>query len=440
MSQRRYCRRVLLARLRRGSVAPWVYASALAWWASSWNLHASVLMAWSPVAPVWIGAGAVALCVVHRCGRPIRVDPSVAWPLVLVVIGFLPGALGSSGEGYGPVKVFTMIFVLLPVVCAATVLLDSHEARRGWVWAQTVVGASVALAALKFHDNPTSIENGRFALETLDTISTARLIGAAVVALALFGLTSLRHCWWALPLAVGSGVVLVHVGSRGPLLFVLVTVLVVVVVGRCFTRHRIVFVVGTIAATVAAYRYAQADGGAGGQRIAAWVQSGLSDAVRVQLINDAVRLGAQHPMGIGWGDFAQKSAVGHEIANAQGVAYAHNSFAEAFCEGGVAALLALAMVVVVALTRLYRRSGDPYEAVVLGTTLYWLLNAQVSSDLVGNRFMWISIAVGVASYADVSRKRPRRVDSGRPAGPEENLSGVNAHAGHAVSSATPLPK
>ena len=136
------------------------------------------------------------------------------------------------------------------------------------------------------------------------------------------------------------------------------------------------------------------------------MRSLLTDDVRARLRADAIRLGLEHPFGVGWGDFAAHSKTAHEIANAQGVAYAHNAFAEAFAEGGLLALVAFLVVVVLALYRLQRRSGGPYEAVVLGTAVYWLLNAQVSSDLVGNRFMWISIAVGLASYVDP--RVPRR--------------------------------
>jgi O-antigen ligase len=80
------------------------------------------------------------------------------------------------------------------------------------------------------------------------------------------------------------------------------------------------------------------------------------------------------------------------------VAYAHNAFAEAFAEGGVLALLAFAVVVVLAVGRLWRLADHPQEAIVWGTAVYWVLNAMVSSDLVGNRFMWISLACGLAAY------------------------------------------
>ena len=80
---------------------------------------------------------------------------------------------------------------------------------------------AVAVAALEFHDAASVLEPGRFTLASVDTISTSRLVGVAVVVLALLGLGRLSGSWWALPLAAVCGVVLVHVGSRGPVLAVL---------------------------------------------------------------------------------------------------------------------------------------------------------------------------------------------------------------------------
>lgn len=396
---------------RRGLVAPWVYALSLAWWASSWNLRNSVLMAWSPIEPVWIGTAAVALCVVHRLGQPLRLDPAVTLPLALLVVGFVPGAVLSSGDGYGPTKIVTMAFVLLPLVCAATVLLDSEEARWRWVWAQVLVGAAVAVGAVEFNDPSRILQTGRFTLATVDTISSSRLVGAAVVALLVAGLVTRKGRWWTLPLALGSGMVLVQIGSRGALVAVVLTLAVVVLTARCFAGRRLPFLVVGVGVAVAAYGYARLAGGAGGERIVESVQSGLSDSLRAGLLSDAVRLGASSLTGVGWGDFAERSEIGHQIANAEGNAYAHNVFAETFSEGGVLALLTFGVVAALALARLRRQSEDTHEAVVFATLVYWLLNAQVSSDIVGNRFMWVALACGVASYTGALRARHARSDA-----------------------------
>lgn len=394
-----------MSRRRRIRTAPWIYGLALAFWASSWNLRLSVLMAWMPVEPVWVASFLLALCVVHRLGQPLTIDITVLAPLLILVLGFLPGALQSDSTGYGPEKVATMIFVTLPVVLAAIVLLDTREARRGWLLAQALVGTTVAVTAVA--SNFGQVLSDRFTLATVDTISTARPAGAAVVILLLLALASWRHSWWALPFAALNGVVLVYVGSRGPALYALMTVVVIVVVARCFAGRRSRLLLVVLAGSGLAYGYALADGGTGGTRIVESLENDLYDETRGKLIASAIDLGQAHPMGIGWGDFAQDSRVGHELANAQGVAYAHNVFAEAFSEGGFIALLAFAVVVVVALVRLWRLSDGPQGALVLGTAVYWLLNAQVSYDFVGNRFMWIAIACGLAASSSTRSRHAR---------------------------------
>lgn len=388
-------------------LAPWVYALALGFWAASWNLRLSVLMSWSPVEPVWVGSGAVVVCIVHRCGQSLRLPGAVAAPILLLVLGFLPGAVLSSGQGYGPTKLASMILILLPVFCAATLLLDSRAGRSGWLWAQMLAGVAVAVAALELRDAVRVLEPGRFSLATVDTISSARLVGVAVVALLLLGLGSLKHSWWALPLGAGCGVVLVHIGSRGPVLAVLGAVIAAVVVGRCYGRTRVPLLLAVLAASYGAFRYAQVAGGTGGQRIVGSLESGFADGTRSQLLDDAYRLGTAHPLGIGWGDFSQASSTGRELANG-GVSYAHNVFAEVFAEGGFVAALAFALVVVVALWRLQRLSGDPSGAALFGTAMYWLLNAQFSSDIIGNRFMWIALACGIAAYVPLRERRAGR--------------------------------
>ena len=391
-------------------IAPWAYALSLAWWASSWNLRNSVLMAWSPVEPVWIGTAAVALCVVHRLGQPIRIHPAVAGPLLVLVVGFLPGALMTSGDGYGPTKLATMAFVLLPVLCVSILLLDSAPTRWAWAWAQAVIGGAVALGALEFNDPTRILQPGRFTLATVDTISSSRLVGATVVVLLVVALSSRRRWWWALPLAAGFGMVQVHIGSRGPLIAVVLTLAVVVLTGRCFAGRRSLLAVFGAAVAVAAYLYARLAGGTGGTRIVESLQSGLADSLRAELLSDAIHLGLMSPAGIGWGDFALRSDIGGQVANDAGVAYAHNVFAETFSEGGLLAVLAFGLVAALALLRLRRVTTDPREAVVFATLVYWLVNAQSSSDIVGNRFMWIALACGLASYVDGMRLRGARDD------------------------------
>jgi hypothetical protein len=389
------------------SFAPWVYAAALAIWASSWNLQLSVLMRWSPVNPVWIGSIGVALCVVHRAGHPLRLPIAVTAPFALLVLGFLPGALRSSTQGYGQTKAFTLILVVLPVLCAAVLLLDNERARYCWVRVQVLVGGAVAVAAVFFNNAAQAHESGRFSLNGVDTITTARLVGGAVVVLLVAGLISFQRRWWALLLAGAGGAVVVHVGSRGPLLSILFAAVIVVLVARCLSGRRALPILVAGCGIAAAFLYARAGGGSGGARLTQSLETGFSDQARSQLLHDAVHVGFSSAWGIGWGNFPMYSRTAQEIENARGVAYAHNVFAETFVEGGVLALFAFAVFAALALHRLYRLSVSQTDTLVLGLALYWLLNAQFSSDVVGNRFMWITLASGLAAYVDRSRLRAR---------------------------------
>jgi hypothetical protein len=80
----------------------------------------------------------------------------------------------------------------------------------------------------------------------------------------------------------------------------------------------------------------------------------------------------------------------------------------------VLALLAFVVFAVLALLRLYRLSVSQTDTLVLAVALYWLWNAQFSSDVVGNRFMWITLASGLAAYVDSARLRASHAQLGGP--------------------------
>lgn len=381
---------------RAQRAAPWAYGLALALWASSWDLHRSVLLAWLPMEPVWVASLLLGACVVHRLGQPLAVRPQVLGPLVLVVVCFLPGALQTDPGGYGPAKVAQLVFVVLPVVLAAMILLDTRDARRAWACAQLVVGAAVAVAAeTSRHVN--ALQPGRFTLATVNTIGTGRLVGVAVVVLVLVAATSLRRGWWAIPTGVLFAGVLIQVGSRGPLLFALAACVIVLLAARWFTARRAVPVIIAVLVAGVGYAYAAADGGEGGSRVVDSLRKGLIDDARSAMLRDAVSAGFSHPLGVGWGNFLDYSDTAARIANDRGVSYAHNVFAEAFSEGGIPALLGLAILVVLAVCRLWSATEQRWDVVVWGTLLYWLLNALVSLDLVWNRFMWIALACALVT-------------------------------------------
>lgn len=384
----------------RRSFVVYLYGPVLALWAASWNFRLSVLLSWSPVEPVWLATGLFVLAVAHRLTRPVVVPPGVLLPLVLVTLSFLPGAIVAGDGGYAPEKIATLLLVILPAVMGAVLLLDSREALVSWLASLAVLGVVVAVACQVVAG---ASPDSRLTLPTVETIATARPVGAACVVLLLAAFSSSGRLLLAAAPTVLCVVVLVHIGSRGPAVYVIVSTLLAVLVCRYFRRHRRLALLGTAAAAAAAYGYALGDGGAGGSRIIGSARDGFSDEVRGELLRSALGLGLSHPWGIGWGEFGRLSPIGVEVANSQGVAYAHNLFAEAWAEGGVVALVGMVVLVVAAGRRILAQSRTVGGALLFGTFCYWLLNAQVSSDLVGNKFLWITLAAGLVAGRSLGR-------------------------------------
>jgi O-antigen ligase len=113
-----------------------------------------------------------------------------------------------------------------------------------------------------------------------------------------------------------------------------------------------------------------------------------------------------NPDGIGWGGFA---TVAWRWGSDGDRIYPHNILLELLVEGGVIAFLGFALVFTFAVwrgTRSYLLSKDRVECVALGVYLYALTNAQFSSDLVGNRMLWVSLGLGLAlSNRSISREK-----------------------------------
>ena len=117
--------------------------------------------------------------------------------------------------------------------------------------------------------------------------------------------------------------------------------------------------------------------------------------------------------GVGFLRFPGRSDFG----DAAGKTYPHNIFLEVAVEGGWIALLAFVVFVAVCLRALVRNSVDLKGRCFLALGVYWLLVAQTSSDLNGNRMTWIALAAGLAldrinarqSAQGTGRRQPPRV-------------------------------
>ena len=370
-------------------------------------------MSWSRSSPVVVASIAVALCVVHRFGQPMRIPTAVTGPLALLVLGFVPGVLLSSDVGYGPTKVATLAFVVLPVLswlrsCCWTAARRGAagcgpRCSSGWRWLVAAAGVqrrqpAPSRGASRWRPSTRSPRRGSSAWRWSCSCCSAWI--------------SPRRHWWALPLALpvrggararrqpGAGALRAGRSARrrGR--------------GRCLRR--------------ATRRPAGRSSWSPARRLLVragrrWLGRqphrrhgavGLSDDTRASCSRRAIHLGLAHPLGIGWGDFAarepdrsrDRERAGRRL-RAQRLRRGVRRGRRPRAAGARGGRRTRARAAVAA------HRTDPYDAIVLGTAVYWLLNAQVSSDLVGNRFMWISLACGLASYVHSRIIRTVRVIS-----------------------------
>lgn len=320
--------------------------------------------------------------------RQRRVDHSAlavvgaVW-LLFVLLGVSSGSLG----GYGADKLLGFVVALVLIGAG---LVDGD--RLGFVRRTTIVvvcvAAAGAVATLLFAE---VAAGGRISLFGLNPIGLAR--GATIAALVglILVLAPKTRRW-----GTYIGLALVAVGlvaalatlSRGPL--------VGLVAGA-----------GATAAALARCRGVQARGvalvGAGGVLATVAAASGAlgpldrlvsSDSSGRDLLwRQTLDVAVTHPSGVGWG-LLGRHITGFESEN--GRLYPHNAVLEIAAEAGVVAtavfLVALLCCGIEAFRSLTTRS-EWYELVPLALLVMSVTNAMFSSDLNGNRVMWLAMGL-----------------------------------------------
>ncbi|MDX2358774.1 O-antigen ligase family protein [Dietzia sp. PP-33] len=318
----------------------------------------------------------------HQQGGLHRWAPVLAlWAL------FLPGAVYALSSGYNPYKTAYLFSITLISVLAASVVLQTETDLRRWIKGTIVAGLVVAAFSLIDPNLGYTETFGRLGIEGSSTIATARVIGAAFVSVVL--LACVRQHRLRPILAVMSlllGALLVSIGSRGPLLGAVLTIVVVLLSARLFrdSRWSSLFV-GALGLGLVAF-WAASMNIKGAQRTLGFLSGERIDVARNSLIGAATQNIENHPLGIGWGGFSLL------MGDNSGSTHPHNLFLEVFLEGGWIAGVALVVFVVLALWRLWLASGSAVGAVTFALAIYWLAVAQTSSDINGNRITLVILA------------------------------------------------
>lgn len=327
----------------------------------------------------------------------LLLDQSYVWGVVLVVfVSTLPGLVMRAPTAYGAEKSQSLILLLI-VALAPACFRDCRAGAR-----LTIVLLSCAsllfTAFLLVHSTVTS--SGRVSVLSLNPVGAARMTGIFVVTgLAVVVGSHLRSF---LRLAVLAGAVLGTIatlitGSRGPLLSIVVSSTVVVALTlRARHVHFRALAFG-LAAMILAMVYVFESDMAGISRVLDGGDSG-----RYGIYSFTLDQALANPEGVGWGGFA---AIAWRWGSQSDRIYPHNLMLEVFVEGGFIALVGFTALLAYTAwrgARSYLRSKDRVQCVTLGLYIYALVNAQFSSDLVGNRLLWVSLGLVLA----LSRRAP----------------------------------
>lgn len=362
---------------------------------------ASAAIAAAVALGVWIAAGC-------------RVKSS--WlPLVIGFATFAPAlAVTSFDHPYSVEKARDLFTLSLLAAAAPMVVLTSEYRRRALLVLMVGLGAVTSLALLV--GGTVNPDTGRVGVEDGSPIGLARV---ACLVIAILGVAMVDLAGKRLLVALGMIVVAagstVTTGSRGPLAFAIISPVAVLlltnrgalhldVVRRAVrdakVRARIIAVGGVILlASAALVRFTSALALAHLLNL-----GGESSQLRVRLWSESIATAARHPLGVGWGDIAgylsaaaRKYMIGDKV-------YPHNVLVEAAAEGGLLALAGLVFLLVVSWRRLWAAASTLTGRALLSVWIFGVGSAMTSSDMIGNRLMWMMIGVGLA-YPQFQRGR-----------------------------------
>lgn len=330
------------------------------------------------------------------------------WQGLLFFALCLPGFLSQDMTPYGVTKLQALCVMLLIIVAASAV--------DDLVWLVSTLSVVLLTVCSLFSVGTLLLgapdEAGRLTFLGLNPIGVGRAAGLATILALIYIFASPRKRVRSLvPLLAAASmgvVVVVATGSRGPLVAIgaaFAALLLLMAVNRRMSL-RALAVVATVA--ILGSSFAGFIGGSGLSRILS-----ASDSGRGLLYEESLALALASPLGIGWGRLGQY-IVDFGVTDTQGL-YPHNVFLEVFVEGGIFALLAVALLVLVSLKRAWGAAAEHAVLTpVLVILIYALVSAQFSSDIVGNRLLWLSIALAlscrrfVAKSESAGSRRARR--------------------------------
>jgi O-antigen ligase len=343
-------------------------------------------------------------------GQGLRPATLTGWYSLLVLV--LIGVPFSGDTAYSVSKV-TQLFTLVALIS----LISASASCKTYFICYLVavqVALGVAMMVMLRVGGVADPYGARLVLDGSTTIGSARVVGGAAVALSVYAICGRKHVALSGAATFALAGTLIAVGSKGPLFFAAIAILIVCLFGRAKLEARIgrAFMAAILLLTVFGVLFEGSTSGLGVSRLLSPLTNHFLDnstAQRMGLLRSAWGLAQDAPFGVGWGNFAT-AAQTHAVPRVGPYVYPHNLIAEVTVEAGWLGLALLLFILALSLRALWRRSNDRIGAAIFALAIYYVLNAMVSGDITSNRAMWLFVGVGIghASSSKLLRARGER--------------------------------
>lgn len=299
---------------------------------------------------------------------------------------FVPGAMFAGDNSYAASKVVGL-FATAMMVLVSVQLLGTQRHRRAFVVALALFGCVDAVALYLFGVT----ENVRLTVYGLNPIGLGRMASLAALILTV---AALHHRGGRRVGLIGLAVVVASAsaatGSRGPLLSAVIAALLILAFNRS-TGARVRGLVLAVVGLAVYYAVTNLVDEATASRLAS-----TDSSKRVRIWGESLHVFIQHPFGIGFGNLYPYIDIDTSMSTAGYAQYSHNLLIEAAVEGGIPALVGLVVLLIVAFRVLRRGATDMIGEIFFGVFLFAVVGASLSSDLVGNRLVFVMIGAGLA--------------------------------------------
>jgi O-antigen/teichoic acid export membrane protein/O-antigen ligase len=322
-------------------------------------------------------------------GRVRPIPFGFAFTITVVVLSLVASLAWSDAGSYGTSKVTTYLTVTMLAIGAPFFLLERWEdVRRFFTWT-VIVAVPVAILALT---NP-STDTGRLAGD--NTIGTSRMLCTGALILLLGALARPK---WRIPstlLAAAFVGTAAAVGSRGPILSLLLALIVTLAAWLVRVPRKIAPVLAVAVLSLAVVPFVSLP-----KTSSERLSEAASDPIaafrgddRYFLVQQAWGIIKHHPLlGGGVGAFSVENPSAK---------WPHNFFLEIWAELGLGALIVVAGAIIIALVGLFRlawrlpEDGRDRELVyvLLAVFFFNLLAVQVSGNINDNRDFWGMLAI-----------------------------------------------